>query len=56
MRKRLTQKERKEITRKLLLESAVEIFAKFGFHGASVDKIADHAGFSKGAVYGHFSI
>lgn len=54
MRKRLTQKERKEITRKLLLESAVEIFAKFGFHGASVDKIADHAGFSKGAVYGHF--
>lgn len=46
--------ERKEATRKLLLESAVEIFAKFGFHGASVDKIAEHAGFSKGAVYGHF--
>ncbi|HZH58018.1 MAG TPA: helix-turn-helix domain-containing protein [Metabacillus sp.] len=54
VRQRLTQKERKEETRKLLLESAVEIFAEFGFHGSSVEKIAEHAGFSKGAVYGHF--
>ncbi|MBA2875799.1 TetR/AcrR family transcriptional regulator [Thermaerobacillus caldiproteolyticus] len=55
VRRRLTQKERKEETRKLLLDSAVEIFAEFGFHGASVDKIAEHAGFSKGAVYANFN-
>ncbi|EMA6344746.1 TetR/AcrR family transcriptional regulator [Bacillus cytotoxicus] len=53
-RQRLTQEQRKQETRKLLLESAFETFAKLGFHGASVDKIAEHAGFSKGAVYAHF--
>lgn len=54
VRRRLTQEERKKETRQLLLESAVEIFAQLGFHGASVDKIAEHAGFTKGAVYAHF--
>ncbi|WP_405083099.1 TetR/AcrR family transcriptional regulator [Paenibacillus chitinolyticus] len=53
-RRRLTQEERKKETRQLLLESAVETFAQLGFHGASVDKIAEFAGFSKGAVYAHF--
>lgn len=53
-RRRLTQEERKQETRQLLIESAIEIFAQLGFHGASVDKIAEHAGFSKGAVYAHF--
>ncbi|MBY0595276.1 TetR/AcrR family transcriptional regulator [Bacillus bingmayongensis] len=53
-RRRLTQKQRKQETRQLLLESAFETFAKLGFHGASVDKIAEYAGFSKGAVYAHF--
>ncbi|KEK22995.1 TetR/AcrR family transcriptional regulator [Bacillus gaemokensis] len=53
-RRRLTQEERKQETRQLLLASAFETFAKFGFHGASVDKIAEHAGFSKGAIYAHF--
>ncbi|WP_243521536.1 TetR/AcrR family transcriptional regulator [Bacillus pseudomycoides] len=53
-RRRLTQEQRKQETRQLLLESAFETFAKLGFYGASVDKIAEHAGFSKGAVYAHF--
>ncbi|GED56482.1 TetR/AcrR family transcriptional regulator [Brevibacillus formosus] len=53
-RRRLTQAERKQETRQLLIDSAIEIFAQLGFHGASVDKIADHAGFTKGAVYAHF--
>ncbi|WP_217558576.1 TetR/AcrR family transcriptional regulator [Paenibacillus sp. GbtcB18] len=53
-RRRLTQEERRKETRQLLLESAVETFAQLGFHGASVDKIAEFAGFSKGAVYAHF--
>jgi AcrR family transcriptional regulator len=54
VRRRLTQEERKKETRQLLLESAVETFAQLGFHGASVDKIAENAGFSKGAFYAHF--
>lgn len=54
-RLRLTQEERKKETRQLLLESAVETFAQLGFHGASVDKIAEYAGFSKGAFYAHFT-
>ncbi|MGM0955297.1 MAG: TetR/AcrR family transcriptional regulator [Bacillota bacterium] len=51
---RKTQNERKEETRKLLLNSAVENFAKYGFHGVSIDKLTEHAGFSKGAFYAHF--
>ncbi|MEC3608627.1 TetR/AcrR family transcriptional regulator [Bacillus glycinifermentans] len=54
LRRRLNQKERKEETRQMLLNSAVEIFSELGFHGASVEKIAEHAGFSKGAVYSNF--
>lgn len=54
-RKRMTQDERKQETRKMLLDSAAEIFAQFGFHGASVDKIAEFAGYSKGAVYANFN-
>ncbi|GED14984.1 TetR/AcrR family transcriptional regulator [Aneurinibacillus migulanus] len=54
VRRRLTQEERKQETRQMLLESAAETFAQLGFHGASVDKIAEFAGFSKGAVYAHF--
>lgn len=54
MRKRLTNEERKQETRKMLLDSAAQTFAQLGFHGASVDKIAEFAGFTKGAVYTHF--
>ncbi|MDM5298844.1 TetR/AcrR family transcriptional regulator [Bacillus pumilus] len=51
---RRTQKERREETRKLLLKSAVDNFSKYGFHGVSIDKMTEHAGFSKGAFYAHF--
>ncbi|MFK3938048.1 TetR/AcrR family transcriptional regulator [Alkalihalobacillus sp. NPDC078783] len=54
-RKRRTHEERKVETRKMLLNAAAEIFAQLGFHGASVDKIAEYAGYSKGAVYANFN-
>ncbi|GIP41412.1 TetR family transcriptional regulator [Paenibacillus sp. J31TS4] len=54
IRRRLTQEERKKETRRLLIQSAEETFARWGFHGASLEKIADNAGFSKGALYAHF--
>jgi len=51
---RLSREESQQQTRARLLESAQEIFARNGFAGASVDQIAEHAGYSKGAVYSNF--
>lgn len=51
---RLNREETKRRTREHLLASARQIFAKRGFAGASVDEIAEHAGYSKGAVYSNF--
>lgn len=38
-----------------LFNAAIEVFAERGFKDASVDEIAARAGYSKGAVYWHFS-
>ena len=40
--------------RRLLLDAARDVFRDLGYAGASLDEIADRAGFSKGAVYSHF--
>jgi AcrR family transcriptional regulator len=37
-----------------LLKAAAELFAARGFRGASVEDIAERAGYSKGALYWHF--
>lgn len=42
--------ERKE----QILEAAIEVFARSGFHGARMDDIAKQAGLSKGALYWYF--
>jgi AcrR family transcriptional regulator len=54
-RKRKTQAERREETREQLLAAAGRVFARRGFHGTSLDAIADEAGFSRGAVYYNFA-
>jgi AcrR family transcriptional regulator len=54
-RRRLTRAERKEDTRTRLLASAARVFARRGFHAASVEEVAEDAGFSKGAVYSNFA-
>lgn len=54
MNRRMTQEERRNETRQALLGAAVELFAQMGFHGASIDKISEKAGYSKGAFYAHF--
>jgi AcrR family transcriptional regulator len=51
---RLSRVEMQRQTRQRLLDSAQEVFARHGFVGASVDEIAEHAGYSKGAVYSNF--
>jgi AcrR family transcriptional regulator len=52
--RRLTRAETKARTRELLLDAAAEVFARKGFAGASVDDIAEAAGFTTGALYAHF--
>ncbi len=54
-RERLTRQESRLRTQERLLEAAAEVFSQRGFHDASVDEIAEEAGFSKGAVYSNFA-
>ena len=53
-RQRLTREQKRQQTRELLLDAAAEVFSRQGFHAASVDEVAETAGFSKGAVYSNF--
>lgn len=50
-----TRKERQARTRELLMESAAVVAARRGIEGASLDEVAQTAGFTKGAVYANFS-
>ncbi len=52
---RLTRSQSRERTRTQLLAAAEKVFAARGFHGASLDEVAEAAGFSKGAVYSNFA-
>lgn len=52
--RRLTREERRARTREDLLQAAAEVFGKRGYHGASLDEVAEAAGYTKGAVYSNF--
>jgi AcrR family transcriptional regulator len=52
--KRLTRAEQNERNRALVLEAAQRVFLARGYHAASVEEIADEAGFSRGVVYSRF--
>jgi AcrR family transcriptional regulator len=54
-RKRLTRQESQARTRTLLLEVATAEFLAHGYHATSLERVAEAAGFSKGAVYGNFA-
>src|SRR5688500_12539426 len=45
---------RKARTRAALLDAAAKVYAARGFAGATLDDVAEEAGFTKGAVYAHF--
>jgi AcrR family transcriptional regulator len=51
---RMTREQRKANTRERLLGAARRVFARSGYHGASVEEIASEAGFSTGALYSNF--
>lgn len=46
--------ERRAATRERLIEAATKVVARRGFHAATVDEIAEEAGFSVGALYSNF--
>jgi AcrR family transcriptional regulator len=52
--KRLTRAEQTERNRALVLDAARRVFLARGYHGATLEQIADEAGFSKGVVYSQF--
>ena len=54
-RKRLTREERREQTRRHLIEAAGEVIVAHGFEGASIDAITEAAGYTRGAFYSNFS-
>jgi AcrR family transcriptional regulator len=55
MVERWTRERRLEHTRSLLLDAAEEVFAEKGFTPATLDDIANAAGYTKGAIYKHFA-
>lgn len=52
--KGLTRKEKQARTRAKLMRSAAKLFCRQGLEQASVDDIAQDAGFTKGAFYSNF--
>lgn len=55
VRGRLSREESQARTRTELLAAAARVFARSGYHGASVAEIAEEAGYSHGAVYSNFA-
>jgi AcrR family transcriptional regulator len=51
---RLTRAESAALTRSRLLDAAERVFFARGFHGASLEAVAEEAGLTKGAVYSQF--
>ena len=54
MPRRRTRKEQQAHTRSCLMKSAAKVFARRGLQQASIDDVAEDAGFTKGAFYANF--
>src|SRR5208282_6407649 len=54
MSPRLSRAEQNGRNRALLLAAALRVFLARGYHAATLEQIADEAGFSKGVVYSRF--
>src|SRR4051794_35511041 len=54
MARRLSRKEKQEHTRSCLMQSAAKVFARRGLQKASIDEVAEDAGYTKGAFYANF--
>jgi AcrR family transcriptional regulator len=54
MPKRLTRQQQQERTRSRLMTAATKLFACKGMEKASIDEVAEEAGYTKGAFYANF--
>ena len=52
---KLTRERRRQQTRDVLIAAATEVFARRGYEGASLEEIAETAGFTRGAIYKNFA-
>jgi AcrR family transcriptional regulator len=52
--KRQTRRESQDATRERLIKAAEDLFVRDGFDAASVERITEAAGFSRGAFYSNF--
>ena len=52
--RRLSRAEKREANRGRILRAARAVFGARGFHGATIEEIADEAGLSNGAIYYNF--
>ena len=50
----LSRREKQQRTRTSLLAAAAQLFCKRGLEGASIDEVAQAAGYTKGAFYANF--
>jgi AcrR family transcriptional regulator len=50
----MTRKEKQAHTRTCLMESAARVFTRRGLQHASIDEVAEDAGYTKGAFYANF--
>jgi AcrR family transcriptional regulator len=51
----LTRKETQERTRERVVAAAAKVFARRGYHRATMDEIASEAGYTIGAIYSNFA-
>jgi len=51
----LTRKERQAQTRRELIHAAARVFARRGYHRATIEEIAAEAGMTSGAIYSNFA-
>lgn len=52
--KRLSREEKRQETKRNILNSAQKLFARKGYEGTPIDEIAENAGYSRGAFYSNF--
>ncbi len=53
-RSRPTRAQKREANRERILRAARDVFGARGYHGATIEEIADEAGLSNGAIYYNF--
>jgi AcrR family transcriptional regulator len=51
---RWTPERRRQQTRDVLVDAAAQVFARRGFEGASLEEVAETAGYSRGTIYKTF--